>query len=52
MDPNETLKQLRELFAKVDTKVLDMQEFERARELFLALDKWIVNGGFLPDRWR
>jgi len=52
MDPNETLKKLRKLFADVDPEVWDSQEFERARDLFQALDEWIVNGGFLPDGWK
>lgn len=52
MDPNETLKQLRTLFAEVDTEVWDTQEFERARDLFQALDQWISSGGFLPEAWR
>jgi hypothetical protein len=25
---------------------------ERLAELVLALDEWIVRGGFLPDAWR
>jgi hypothetical protein len=59
MDPNETLTQLRKIFAAVDPEQIDSRsyyivgvEFERARDLFQALDEWIVNGGFLPDGWK
>jgi hypothetical protein len=52
MDPNETLRQLRQLFADIDEEVWDPLEFERARDLFQALDGWISNGGFLPEGWQ
>lgn len=59
MDPNETLTQLRELFAAVNPDGLDARtyyvvgmEVERARDLFEALDGWLTSGGFLPDAWR
>lgn len=52
MDPNETLKRLREFvnatqdFAEICTDV----EIEIG-EYIKSLDDWISNGGFLPDDW-
>lgn len=47
MDPNATLKELRELLKRGMRP-----DLERARELFEALDEWILKGGFLPDDWK
>lgn len=51
MDPNEALEHLRQiarqayLSAEVDTE-------ETWAEIFLALDDWLSNGGFLPEDWQ
>ena len=44
MDPNVTLAQLREYFAR------DARD-TAASELFTALDGWLSRGGFPPDAW-
>jgi hypothetical protein len=43
MDPNETLRKLRE-WVKDPTK-------QPGAELFEALDEWLTRGGFPPDDW-
>ena len=67
MDPNEALRQLRALAAKVITSVdayegLDEADEEELEEMalageslasqFQALDEWLSKGGFLPADWR
>jgi hypothetical protein len=44
MDPDETWRQLKEAINEGD--------FDRADELFDALDDWLVKGGFVPTAWR
>jgi hypothetical protein len=56
MDPNETLRLLRERAANVIRQAdegLDNPEacFDLA-EAFQNLDEWISKGGFLPDAWK
>ena len=58
MDPNETLRRLRQMAAtaiEVDssesTNVAAVDLTEMA-EHFQALDQWIQNGGFLPANWQ
>lgn len=58
MDPNEALKNILHLAKKVQD---DDSEFDDAEKLIymagdladavVALDAWLVNGGFLPQRW-
>jgi hypothetical protein len=56
MDPNETLKQLRELI-QVPQYGPSLTAFDRAERFDLlvdyieALDGWLSKGGFLPDAW-
>lgn len=56
MDPNETLRRLRDIAALVlhlaDTDDNGVPEpmLEMA-ELFDGLDTWLTRGGFLPDAW-
>jgi len=57
MDPNETLKRLRELLggesscsAKADGG-LRCDDWSDVQELFQALDQWLSKGGFLPKAW-
>lgn len=54
MDPNETLRLLREaitgLFA-VDTDNASYDPAVEIAERFQALDEWLSKGGFLPTDW-
>lgn len=57
MDPNETLRRIREVFKNFDdTKVVDYDEiselFCEAETLFESLDEWLSKGGFLPEAWK
>ena len=49
MDPNETLRRLREL-AERELNAPDPDHADWA-EWFQALDQWITSGGFLPYAW-
>jgi hypothetical protein len=54
MDPNATLEELLALVEQhfeTDGEPLDEHDVARMAELVSALDGWIVNGGFLPQRW-
>lgn len=55
MDPNETLKQLRELLGRDNTPrsvTAKLCTLADAEELFQALDEWLSKGGFLPEEWK
>lgn len=48
MDPNETLRRLRDFVAEA----LEGKGFSsEAAELFEALDQWLTKGGSPPDDW-
>lgn len=47
MDPNETLRRLRELCALDNCRLFA----EEIADLFEALDQWLSKGGFLPEPW-
>ena len=49
MDPNAALTEIRSILARND---LELPDYERLAELTEALDKWLSNGGFLPDAWQ
>ncbi len=52
MDPNETLRRLRDLATTAlagDRECPDNLEFA---ELFDALDGWLCDKGFPPDDWK
>lgn len=55
MDPDETLRQLRELADDIrgeQQMALDITDNEqRFIDLFTALDQWLSKGNFLPDAW-
>ncbi len=51
MDPNATLRELRELGNDGEGPI-DMNCADRAAELFRSLDEWLRRGGFLPDDWK
>ena len=56
MDPDETLKRIRALAARIiavadkDDEDMSSEGLELA-ELVQALDTWIASGGFLPRAW-
>ena len=57
MDPNATLRELRELLGgdhsgSLDPETASMDDLCRMEELWQALDQWIGRGGFLPDAWK
>lgn len=59
MDPNETLKEIRQLVTAIAVTELVSVHVEEAQELandlaekVSALDNWVSHGGFLPDDWR
>lgn len=43
MDPSETLKQIRNAITSGD--------YDEVCDKFDDLDKWLRNGGFLPNDW-
>jgi hypothetical protein len=57
VDPEETLRRMRELAAKlVDCNILVTEVEERAAgeelaELTIAMDGWLSKGGFPPKDW-
>lgn len=57
MDPNETLRQIRQAIQRANavTGAYSQDEFHAEMasvpELFEALDEWIQSGGFLPADW-
>lgn len=56
MDPNATLKRIRELVeAVLDHDLDDRDALDAAGYLadaVQALDQWLSKGGFLPEAWR
>ncbi|UXE04458.1 hypothetical protein SEA_FUNSIZED_87 [Mycobacterium phage Funsized] len=53
MDPDETLRELRALVARVQAEHrLSQDDVERGAELFGALDGWMASGGFMPVAWQ
>lgn len=48
VDPTAALKEMLELSASI---VEDEHVEHRLAELVLALNKWIEDGGYLPERW-
>jgi hypothetical protein len=52
MDPNATLRQLREL-VKEFNKQHDFEHPQRELvDTIVDLDEWLTRGGFLPDSWK
>lgn len=56
MDPNETLKELRELAKSIIDGTTCCAEHgemagENLAEKFEALDRWLTHRGSLPDEW-
>jgi len=52
MDPNETLKVLREMVARVFADDNADDNATELAETFDNLDNWITRGGFLPEGWQ
>lgn len=57
MDPDENLKEQRQLAARLlwqqeNDQPIDEDDVLRLSELVIALDNWIMAGGFLPKEWR
>ena len=53
MDPNANLEEQRRLSADViATGGTDADDAMRLAELVRAMDKWLRNGGFLPETWQ
>ena len=52
MDPDACLAELRRIAERVTRESPTTDALERAAELFLALDVWLTNGGFLPEDWQ
>jgi hypothetical protein len=51
MDPNETLRLIRELVQTDIHRDLSEDESGELLELVNSLDQWITAGGFLPTAW-
>lgn len=55
MDPNETLSDLRAIFARWEEwGVLETHPesaMDELVDLFFGLDEWLTKGGFRPDDW-
>lgn len=57
MDPNATVKELRELCEEIaealdnGADAGDINAEARFVELFQGLDEWMSKGGFLPEAW-
>ncbi len=47
MDPNANLAEILQIIRAAGLEA----DHNRLAELIEALDEWIVNGGFLPERW-
>lgn len=53
MDPNATLRELRDIFTLIKAhRRMTSEQLDHAAELFEALDGWLARGGFLPAAWR
>ncbi len=51
MDPNETLRRIREYTGNPNYPVAIDEAWDNLIELVDALDQWITRGGFLPSEW-
>lgn len=51
MDPNETLRRIRELVNRSEMQFFTIAEEAELRELWQSLDAWLTKGGFLPEDW-
>jgi hypothetical protein len=51
MDPNETLKRIRQIAGRFEKGQARNQDGPELADLIDALDGWISRGGFLPRDW-
>jgi len=53
MDPNANLEEALEIVGEMlnESEHIDVGDAVRLAELIQALDGWICQGGFLPERW-
>ena len=51
MDPNATLRRLRELMEETIEDDNSSHRENELAELVWSLDSWLTMGGFLPKRW-
>ena len=55
MDPTANLEEQRELIRVLvhenEEEYVDTGDLLRLAELTEAMDKWLSNGGFLPEAW-
>lgn len=53
MDPNVTLNEIRAMIGLFDAgDYSHTLHTDKLVDLIDGLDKWITNGGFLPDPWK
>jgi len=55
MDPNETLRTMREAIARYDNAIKLVDADDAASDVLdaaRALDEWLSHGGFLPKAWK
>lgn len=54
MDPDEALRELRELVAEYDRHAGELapEQVDALVGGLIALDGWLEGGGFLPEAWR
>lgn len=51
MDPNAALREIREIVVRINTVEELSQDAGRLVDLVKGLDRWLSNGGFLPEAW-
>ena len=51
MDPNATLKRIREIVLADMEGVADSEEYEELADLVGDLDAWMTKGGYPPAAW-
>lgn len=52
MDPDATLRRVREIIANMEAHDTTTEELCELAQLVDALDQWLSGGGFLPVNWR
>lgn len=52
MDPNSNLNEQLKLAASIVKDEEADADATRLAELVISLHEWIINGGFLPERWQ
>lgn len=52
MDPNEALRQIRELITELQAVDFDDERIPALTNAVSDLDSWLSAGGYLPDAWK